>query len=353
MIDLLSQALELINEANAMKYKLRKGNSQSPFYEVRFYYEGKQYTRSTRTTKKKEANQIAREIISQIISKQKFPQTLGSHSLDEAIQTRGEELSKNEKLNIKRVRSLNPKLFKQPMATITTDDLWALKMKYKKQRSKILGRELKGQSINRAFAFIYSTFNEALKWGWIDTAPHHRKLKVSPPVPREALTDEEIQVLKETCFQVGDKPLWRIFQTYLNSGLRREELHELKREHVVYDGEAILLLEQKNGEFNQEFPVNDVVKEILNEQLRSHNQEYVFDFTNFRRRFERVFKESEVKTNIHSFRHTAITRVAMTCEGLAELQNFSRHKSLTALQKYIHHVERTTRRKIANKIKIT
>ena len=52
---------------------------------------------------------------------------------------------------------------RQPMGTITTGDLWA-QNEIQKATLKDSWKKIKGQSINRAFAFIYSTFNEALKW---------------------------------------------------------------------------------------------------------------------------------------------------------------------------------------------
>jgi len=334
-----------------MNYQFRKGKSQSPYYEVRFRIEGKRYMRSTKTAVKRAADKNAREIISELLAEKKYPKTLGSQSLNQAIESRADELSKNERLNVERVRKLNPALFNQPMATISTDDLWQLKLKMAKRKTN-RGTPIKGQSVNRAFKFVYSTFERAKEWGWIDYSPHQRKLKEVPPEPREALTDEDIKNLKETCMQVGDTSLWWILCTYLNTGLRRSELCNLKREHVVYGGDAILLPNQKNGEFNQEFIINDVAKDIILKQLKGHNREYVFDFTNFRKRFEKVFAEGELDTDIHSLRHTAITKVAIACANLVELQTFSRHKSLSAMQRYIHLVDRENLRRIANLSKI-
>lgn len=349
MINLLPKALKLVNEVEAMKYKLRKGITQSPNYEVRFTYEGKEYTRSTRTANRKEADKKAREIISEVIAAKNYPTTLGSKSLNQAIESRANEMSKNEINNVERVRLLKPSLFNVPMATISGDDLWELKKKYSKRTNR-KGEPIKGQSINRAFKFIYSTFTFAKKQKWILETIEPRDWKVSPPIPRKALSNEHIEMVKDTCIKLDDEDLWDILSTYLNTGLRREELHGLKREHVVYDGEAILLPDQKNGVFNQELWINDSARETINKHLRKHNREHVFDFTNFRKRYERVFSEAELKTDIHSLRHTAITNIAIACESLVELQTFSRHKSLTALQQYLHLTNKENNRRTANLI---
>jgi len=347
------QALELNNEVKAMKYRLRKGVTQSRYYEVRFSYLGKEYTRSTKSTTKTEANKRALEIISKIVAADKYPKSLGSRCLDDAIESRLEDFSKNDKRYIKNIRKLNPSLFKKPMATVSSEDLWKLKLKYKKKRSEVYGKEILGQSVNRAFKVINSTFEKTKAWGWIDFAPHNRELAEIPYKPRKALSDDEIRILFDTCIAIDDVPLWKIIKMYLNTGLRRTELEKLKREHVVYGTQAILLEgKQKNGDFNQEFIINDEAKEIIEEQLRSHNQEQVFSFTNFRRRSEKMFAEADMNSDIHSLRHTAITNVAKCCTNLFELKTFSRHKSISQLERYSHLVEEEHLIRIANHSKI-
>ena len=66
--------------------ELRKKGS--PFYNARFTIQGKRYEKSTRETDKAKAHTRAKEIIYEILAREKYPTTLGSHSFKEAVERR-------------------------------------------------------------------------------------------------------------------------------------------------------------------------------------------------------------------------------------------------------------------------
>lgn len=333
----LSEAQALIKEAEMIDKELRKKGS--PFYNVRFTIQGKRYEKSTKEKDKAKARKIANDIVFNMLAREKYPTTLGSHSFDEAVERRlMEDISYNDKRYLKWFQK---NLKGYLLSEIDKDTIWKLKQKYKKEKPNI-----KNQSINRPFNPFHGLLSRCVDWGWIEHAPKNQKLKEEPPKMRRILTKKEYDLLKEVSFKLGHPEIWDLIDWYCHSGMRKTEAHLIKKEHINLEEGTYYIPDQKNEEQNQIIYLNSVQLKIATERMKTKG-ELLFDITNFRRRWEKVRAEAEIENiDIHCLRHTATTNVARHCKNREELKAFTRHKSDAGLKRYIHLIEEEDRKRI-------
>ena len=335
---MLNEAQLLLKEVEMINITLRKKRN-SPFYQARFTIQGKPYEKSTRETEKAKARSRAKEIIYEILAKEKHPTTLGSHSFDEAVERRlMEDINKNDRLYLKWFQK---NLKGYLLSEIDKDTIWKLKQKYKKEKPNI-----KNQSINRPFNTLHGLLSRCMDWDWIEHAPKNQKLKPQPPKMRRTLAKKEYESLREASFKLGHPEIWDLIDWYCHSGMRRTEALEIKKEHINLEEGTYCIPKQKNQEQNQIIYLNSAQLKIAIKRMRTKG-DMLFDSTNFRRRWEKVRTEAEIEDiDIHCLRHTAITNVARHCKDRDELKAFSRHKSDAGLKPYIHLIEEEDKKRI-------
>ena len=335
---MLNKAQLLLKEVEMINITLRK-KGNSPFYQARFTIQGKPYEKSTRETEKAKARSIAKDIVYEILAREKYPTTLGSHSFDEAVERRlMEDISTNDRLYLKWFQK---NLKGYLLSEIDKDTIWNLKQKYKKKRPNI-----KNQSINRRFNTFHGLLSRCVDWDWLEHAPKNQKLKPQPPKMRRTLAKKEYESLREASFKSGHPEIWDLIDWYCHSGMRRTEALEIKKEHINLEEGTYYIPKQKNQEKNQIIYLNSVQLKIAAKRMRTKG-DMLFDSTNFRRRWEKVRALAEIENiDIHCLRHTAITNVARHCKQREELKAFSRHKSDAGLKPYLHLIEEEDRKRI-------
>ena len=333
----LKQAQLLLEEIEMIDIELRKKGS--PFYNARFTIQGKRYEKSTRETDKAKARSIAKDIVYELLAREKYPTTLGSYSFKEAVERRlMEDISDNDRLYLKWFQK---NLKGYLLSEIDKDTIWKLKQKYKKEKPNI-----KNQSINRPFNTLHGLLTKCVDWDWIEHAPKNQKLKQQPPKMRRVLTKKEYDSLREVSFKLGHPEIWDLIDWYCHSGMRKTEAHLIKKEHINLEEGTYCIPKQKNEEQNQIIYLNSAQLKIAERRMRTKG-ELLFDITNFRRRWEKVRTEAEIENiDIHCLRHTAITNVARHCKQREELKAFSRHKSDAGLKPYLHLIEEEDKKRI-------
>jgi integrase len=334
----LNEAQTLIKETEMIKITLRKKGNY-PYYQARFTIQGKPYEKSTKETDKVKARSIAKDIVYEMLAREKYPTTLGSHSFDEAVERRlMEDISYNDKRYLKWFQK---NLKGYLLSEIDKDTIWKLKQKYKKERPNI-----KNQSINRPFNTFHGLLSDCVDWDWIEHAPKNQKLKEQPPKMRRTLTKKEYDLLREVSFKLGHPEIWDLIDWYCHSGMRKTEAHKIKKEHINLEEGTYYIPDQKNEEKNQIIYLNSVQLKIAAKRMRTKG-ELLFDITNFRKRWEKVRAEAGIEDiDIHCLRHTATTNVARHCKNREELKAFTRHKSDAGLKPYLHLIEEEDRKRI-------
>lgn len=345
----LKQAQALLQEVEMTKIELRQ-TDKSPFYQARFYINGRRYERSTKETNKRLASQVAKDVAYEILARTKYPQTLGAHTFEEAVERRIEEgISINDRGYLKWFKK---ELRGVLVSEIDKDTIWKLKQKYRKQadaKQKAKGKPpIKNQSVNRVFNVLHGTLSMCDKeWDWLEHSPKNLKLTEAPPKQKRILAKNEMKKIKRACLEIGKPYIYDILYFYVLTGFRKEELFQIKKGHIDLDFGTLLIPDQKNDDKNQTIYLNSEALKIAKKQMSSKG-EMLFNGTNFRKIWNKVRDVAEIKNFvIHSFKHTATTNVAKHCKNREELKAFTRHKSDAGLKPYLHLIEEEDNKRIA------
>jgi len=322
-----------------MKLPLKK-IPNSPYWITNFRINGKKICRSTKETNKKIAYAQAELIWSQEKANIIRPKTIGSITLNQAIDEwlsrlskKGNPRNRTDKMHLEEFRR---KLGNVSIGKITREDLLKLRDTYK--------GKAKGQSVNRRFVPLMAVFNMAVDEGWIDFAPRYKKLPLDNEKIKHPYTTEEITALINGCRSTNNNFLINPIYFSLATGFRANEVRQLKKEDVIDNNTRVILKSQKNGTKNQIVVLNSTARLVLKEALLNPS-DYVFYsphtdngcLGDFKNSWIAVRKDADLlHKDFHTLRHTAITRVAKKVANEFELKDYSRHKSIQSLERYIH-----------------
>ena len=335
--------LTLTQEVKAMKLPL-KNVPKSPYWITNFRINGKKICRSTKETSKKEAYIEAELIWTSEMAKLHKPKTLGSTLLSEAIDHYITLPTKNGKPrgkhDISILKDFREQLGHKPLGKITTEDL--TKIRRTREGTST------GQTINRRFRILMAVFRYGLKRRWIDRVPIYEEAIEQNAKKREPYTEEEIGRLIQACYTTNNEYLINPIMFALNTAFRLDEIRQLKKDDVAPCKTKINLREQKNGDEDEAIVLNSQARIILMEALLNPS-EYVFyssrsktgNIGDITTAFTTVRKAAGLHTrkvfkDFHSLKHTSTTKVATGVKNVIELQQFTRHKSLIALKRYLH-----------------
>ncbi len=206
--------------------------------------------------------------------------------------------------------------------------------KYKQER---FAAGLQPSSINRNLAILSSMFNKAIDWEKCSENPMKKvdlfKLKNTR---LRYLEKTEIKTLLSFC----DKLLFAIVTLALNTGMRKQEILDLKWIDIDFVKRFICLLDQKNGDKSY-IPLNETVILILKSIKRDESCAYVFSKDgkpyHLRRPFNTALKNAKIKgANFHTLRHTFASHLAMAGVDLNTIRELMRHKTMLMTLRYAH-----------------
>ncbi len=151
---------------------------------------------------------------------------------------------------------------------------------------------------------------------------------------RRALTPDEIKALLENSGKF--RIIWLAF---LNTGLRRSELVELKWKDVDFEKSRITISKDLPGKGVGRVPISKEIKAELELLGRGEPDDYVFTTkngtpyrNNLMREFRRCLKKAGINQegiSIHSLRYTFATTLASQNTHPKYIQALLRHKSIT------------------------
>jgi len=186
-------------------------------------------------------------------------------------------------------------------------------------------RGVQAHTVNFEIRTLKLVFNLAIKWGYLKENPTKEvaKLKVNDSKAPRFLTVDECRRLLEAC----PIKLYPIYFTFLNTGMRKAELENLKWDDIDLERLKISIRRKeswqpKTGE--REIPINDELHDLL-ENLRQDNDarnqsNYVFCSkesgklrTKLREKLIKVAKQAEIQdlTRLHTLRHTFASHLVM------------------------------------------
>jgi integrase len=203
-------------------------------------------------------------------------------------------------------------------------------------------RGKKPATINRDLAVLKALFNKAIEWGHASRNPVKgiRMLKENNKRTRY-LELPEIQALLQRC----DGPLRDIVTVALNSGMRREEILNLKWGEINLATREITIRESKGNRLRY-VPINDTLAECFGNRPKQVGNPHLFrdergsPEKNLRKRWEAAVREAGIQDfRFHDLRHTFSSYLVMRGADLKTVQEILGHRTLEMTMRYAHLAE--------------
>ena len=208
----------------------------------------------------------------------------------------------------------------------------------------------RAHTINFEVGTLRTILNLAIKWGHLSENPTKRvsKLKVNDSKPPRFLTVEECQRLLDAC----PPDLYPIYFTFLNTGMRKEELEYLEWSDIDLKRRRIRIRRKedwqpKTGE--RDILINDPLLNLLNE-LKLKNDKtvksrFVFCYrdgtrlkTKLREKLIQIAKQAGIEdlTRVHTLRHTFASHLVMNGVDLPTVMKLMGHSDIQTTMIYAH-----------------
>ncbi|MDD3732800.1 MAG: site-specific integrase [candidate division Zixibacteria bacterium] len=208
----------------------------------------------------------------------------------------------------------------------------------------------RARTINLEVDGVKAMLNMAIRWGYLKDNPLKlvKPLKEDDKKPLRFLTIEESNKLLETV----PPDLFPVYFTFLNTGMRKAELENLRWSDVDFKRRIILIRgkddwKPKTGE--REIPINDSLYTVL-EDLKANskttsNDDYVFkakksgySHNRLRRELIKIGEKVGIEglTKLHTLRHTFASHLVMGGVDLPTVQKLMGHSDIQTTMIYAH-----------------
>ncbi len=218
---------------------------------------------------------------------------------------------------------------------------------YKRLR---IEKGLKHSSINRELALIKFLFTKAVDWNYISTVPKIRLLKLQKQPPK-LLTVEQIITLVENS-SLWLKPILIVLR---NTGLRTQELLNLRFEDIDFENKTLFIRSDKTSDYRF-IPINSELFDQLtwakvyyplpymNKVIKRKECQMNYVFCNLdgsklksiSKSFRKLSKKSGIKATPHMFRHSFASHLLMKGVDILSVKELLGHKDITTTQVYLH-----------------
>jgi len=204
-------------------------------------------------------------------------------------------------------------------------------------------------TINREVACLKIMFNLAIEWGNATYNPCIGVKMYQENPETRWLTKSEIGSLLSQC----PFKLRQMIVVYLYTGMRRQELINLRWNDLDFDNGLILIRRTKSGK-PRYLPMAPTVKTILlQRRVRKEHAMRVFPGPrgrnyDFRRVFAKACEAAGLHgVKIHTLRHTFCSHSVMQGTDLMTLKELLGHSSLRMVERYSHLSDRHKRDAVA------
>lgn len=208
---------------------------------------------------------------------------------------------------------------------------------------------------NDALAHFKSILKYAVKEGYITKNPAE---DIAPFKEDENTRDHYISPAHLTVLYKNMKPQYWIdvFQFLYNTGMRSNELRNLKWEHISTIGKKKYIQLTRDDEFRLKqgrtlrIPINSIAEKILERKRINNSSPYVFTigqkpFAGDKIGIERLGKvirkartdaHISTKYTVHDFRHTFASNLAIQGESMRKIAELLGHSDAVVTRKYAH-----------------
>ncbi|MDE2490377.1 MAG: tyrosine-type recombinase/integrase [Elusimicrobia bacterium] len=212
-----------------------------------------------------------------------------------------------------------------------------------KARRRELGA--KPSTLNRELNTIKAMFNKAVAWGALAANPAKSVQKVREPRKQvRFLAKDEVRAL----LSAASERLAPILETFLLTGLRRDELAHLTWADIDFEREVVSV-QAKDGWHPKDYevrhiPMTERLVAVLKARPRTESP-YVFHTQSggahegniLSRDFRRLARSCGIKgASVHTLRHTFASHLVMGGADLYTVQKLLGHSSIKTTEIYAH-----------------
>lgn len=236
----------------------------------------------------------------------------------------------NYRLNLLLKNYLKPNKLIKDMKPIDIENL----------KKKMLADNKTKVNVNRYLELLSKMFNMAIDNDWIDKNPVKRNAKfpVKNYKVRYLSEGEEKRLLEYSSEAI--KP---IIITALNTGLRKQNILDLKWDDINFEFGYIEILENKSNK-HIKIPMTETLKMMFNGMKRE--SEYIFlnpqtkePYKDFRRLWNKAKADSGIENfRFHDLRHTVATRLAKNNIPITTIKEILAHSDISTTMRYSHAV---------------
>lgn len=323
--------------------KLRKYSTKGGFiYAVDFYFHGKRYVRSTKTSNYRLAKQILADIEGKIargnfkLEEYSERHTLLSDFLTEYFRY-AESYKKSGTISLEKIVT---NTFKSLVGDVDLRNIGQVELDIWKS-SRL--RSVRPATFNIELRTLRAILNIAKRWGYLADNPLDQVRKVRVEEKRLFMTTAELQRFFEQLAVVAQaaerKPrkdkmalLGPYYEFLLNTGLRREEALDLQLSEIDFEHNLVLVRKSKDKEARV-VPMTERAREILDSLgtglFKALSKSYVtHNFTDICRKAELTgFK-------LHSLRHTFATRLVNSGVDILTVSKIMGHSDIKTTMIY-------------------
>jgi len=213
-----------------------------------------------------------------------------------------------------------------------------------------VGEGLKPNSTNRELAYIRVMLYRAKDYGYLNSVPKFRMLKIQK-LPPKALSDKEVELLLNSASPYI-KPMLVVM---LNTGVRSQELLGLRFTDIDYENLSLLIRSPKTNDYRF-MPMNkNLVKTLkyleknyispstyrVTKRKPSHTKYIFCDYKGDKIEsittcFNNLCTKAGVKATPHSLRHTFASNLLSLGVDIVTLKELLGHKSIKTTLMYAH-----------------
>ena len=206
-------------------------------------------------------------------------------------------------------------------------------------KQRLLERGIQPSSVNNYAGIFNGIMKHANEMGHTKRLITMKFEPNKPPTKTRVVTPEEERALIEALEETESEDDRDLTTFLLHSGVRWSEA--MKIEVSDYHHDHVVLLDTKNGK-DRVVPLAAKARDALEKTITRNSRQgsdKVFErgYAAFNKKLKRIFQRLEMEdVTIHTFRHTAASRLAQCDVSILKIGKFLGHSSARMTERYAH-----------------